>query len=362
MISLSAGYLAGRDAIRPVHMDLARLRGGGCAPAQFDGQTQDGRAVYIRYRGGGLSMDLDGQQIAAGKIGPGLHGALSMGQACDILGLTINGTAPPLPPEGARAAEIWLDFSPNVQFYESFAYMTPTALNAFLGGLMAAWPDASLRSERLSDTVPRATEHVDVALRDAGELRLGLRNSCLFLGDQRARDAADAARDGNLFFHAMELGRKGACWAFRISYGGWSDHAGRNVTKSSANCAAETPADCPAHLPPEPAAELVLQACFRLDDAAGCARVAQLDTMLARQTQAAAFRRYRPGGPDNTARTSNFRVSRDMVDWCSRSQRHAFSARAAGFEVRWFHDRDGFSVAEPAPGQTRDWQWTRVEA
>ncbi|WP_238364782.1 hypothetical protein [Mesobacterium pallidum] len=42
----------------PLNLDLASLSGGGAYPAQFYGETHDGRAVYVRYRGGALSVQI----------------------------------------------------------------------------------------------------------------------------------------------------------------------------------------------------------------------------------------------------------------------------------------------------------------
>src|SRR5690242_19288708 len=74
-------------SVQPLHLHLARLEGGGHAPAQFFGETHDGREVYVRYRGGGLSVTVTNESDTGGEtcildvaIGPPLHGVLSIGQ------------------------------------------------------------------------------------------------------------------------------------------------------------------------------------------------------------------------------------------------------------------------------------------
>src|SRR5450755_2998986 len=90
--------------VEPLNLDLARLEGGGYAPAQFEGETHDGRDVYIRYRGGGFSVAVanlkgaaDETRILDVQIGPPLHGGISIGQLCRYFGITINQELPPLP-------------------------------------------------------------------------------------------------------------------------------------------------------------------------------------------------------------------------------------------------------------------------
>ena len=45
-------------------------------PTQWEGETEEGVAIYIRYRYGSLSLDLDGKMVYQVCIGDGLDGIL----------------------------------------------------------------------------------------------------------------------------------------------------------------------------------------------------------------------------------------------------------------------------------------------
>lgn len=111
-----------RPNLPKLGIDLVKLEGGGMAPSQFEGKTADGRPIYIRYRGGYFSVQLgkpgqsvyEGEEILAADFGPGLHGAMLLEQACDLAGITINGSKPVLTLERWREASeeaAYLDFS-----------------------------------------------------------------------------------------------------------------------------------------------------------------------------------------------------------------------------------------------------------
>lgn len=52
-------HLFPRAVDQKLDLDLAKISGGGSCPTQFFGETLDGREVYVRYRGGQLSVDLE---------------------------------------------------------------------------------------------------------------------------------------------------------------------------------------------------------------------------------------------------------------------------------------------------------------
>lgn len=126
----------------PLNLDLTRLSGGGWCPAEFEGETDDGRHVYCRYRGGwvqvwvgnepGLDAYVDegGNCVVDQRIGPPYHGGLSLGQLCHYVGISINGKMPPLPTEaeiqGIYRLDDLKDLSGDVVFYELVQYSMPS--------------------------------------------------------------------------------------------------------------------------------------------------------------------------------------------------------------------------------------------
>jgi len=46
-------------------------------PAQWDGQTEDGQEVYIRYRWGYLTVEVAGRVVYSASIGDGLDGGMN---------------------------------------------------------------------------------------------------------------------------------------------------------------------------------------------------------------------------------------------------------------------------------------------
>ncbi len=128
--------------LRPLNLDLASLDGGGWAPAQYEGKTHDGRHVYCRYRGGGLSVWIanepganaysEGACILEERIGPPYHGGLSLGQLCHYTGISINGFTPPLPDDLQSHEEVLKDLGGAVTHYNFIEYSTPlTARHLF---------------------------------------------------------------------------------------------------------------------------------------------------------------------------------------------------------------------------------------
>jgi len=45
-------------------------------PSQWSGTTEDGKEIYIRYRWGCLSVEINGKEILRGGFGDGLEGLM----------------------------------------------------------------------------------------------------------------------------------------------------------------------------------------------------------------------------------------------------------------------------------------------
>lgn len=130
----------------PLALKLKSLEGGGRSPAKFYGETEDGRPVYVRYRGGwiqlyqgeiGASQDDPMQEMFAAKIGPPIDGAMVAEQACEILGLQVPGMRPvshDVLMEGRRIEPV-SDLSGNTTFWDAFIYTTKDGLPDVLSGL-----------------------------------------------------------------------------------------------------------------------------------------------------------------------------------------------------------------------------------
>lgn len=120
--------------VTPLNLDCISLDGGGWAPSQFEGKTQEGYNIYCRYRGGYLSVEIsnepggdplnNGHLILVAGLGPKLHGAMSLGQLCSIAGITINGMQPPMPSLPEMRKNGWLDLSGASSFYDFYMECT----------------------------------------------------------------------------------------------------------------------------------------------------------------------------------------------------------------------------------------------
>lgn len=118
-----------RPALPQLGLDLVKVRGGGSVPSQFWGRTTDNRPVYIRYRGGGLSVQIgaigapedEAKQILLNSmIAPWPHGVILLEQVCDLLGMTICGERPLLSEDKLRSAaeeEDVLDWSGRTTYW-----------------------------------------------------------------------------------------------------------------------------------------------------------------------------------------------------------------------------------------------------
>lgn len=132
-----------RPNLKPLNIDLISIEGGGSCPAQFWGQTADGRSLYIRYRGGHFGVECGDVKLIDACIGPGLHGDLMMEQACDLAGLTVRGKRLVLSEEARLdAAEHGpiLDWSGRTTYWERNFQCAPAHALHFIDALQLRYP------------------------------------------------------------------------------------------------------------------------------------------------------------------------------------------------------------------------------
>lgn len=142
----------------PLLLDLRHLEGGGSLPSQFYGSTHDNRDVYVRYRGGNLSVDianapgeeaLDGTRVLDVMIGPPLDGTMSMHQFCRDFGVTINGATPI---EIDSFADRYSDLTGRTTFAEAVrGWVTLPTSKRMLAACRDHFPAAFLVAPELDD-------------------------------------------------------------------------------------------------------------------------------------------------------------------------------------------------------------------
>lgn len=144
--------------LTPLRLDLAALHGGGTAPSQFEGETHDGRPVYCHYRGGVLNVSIgrtahgdvhsDAVTVLSARLGPPLHGGLSLFQLCTLAGLTIRGKVPDqddmLEHHSEEDAAQWDDLSGDTTFFDMSFQSTTTTAREALSALCASLPVAQI--------------------------------------------------------------------------------------------------------------------------------------------------------------------------------------------------------------------------
>jgi hypothetical protein len=191
--------------VEPLNLDLARLGGGGYAPAQFEGETHDGREVYIRYRGGGFSVTVangpgvaDETCILDVQIGPPLHGGISIGQLCRYFGITINEELPPLPTPAEMIENGCRDLSGATTFYDIWLSSTFDTQKLFLIAALASLPKATLIQPVL-DQLKVTGYRVCPSVGD-----LALDHSYLFLGRSVTAETLASLTEERILLHALE--------------------------------------------------------------------------------------------------------------------------------------------------------------
>lgn len=140
-----------------VDLRVTSLRGGGACPSQYWGQTPDGREVYIRYRGGFLSVDVaekPGEETLYYRgfldieLGPPLDGEMSARQLIALTGLKVD-----VLDEGQVSAETESerDLSGATTFWSAIGISTTKAgAERFLSVLWREFPDCQLFEISLS--------------------------------------------------------------------------------------------------------------------------------------------------------------------------------------------------------------------
>lgn len=186
--------LFGKPNVTPLGLDLKELTGGGYAPAQFNGKTHDGKWVYCRYRGGTLSVEIEcdpeeairegatedtehyrcweegalyTRSILKASIGTPYHGGLQIGQLCEIAGITINGTRPPLPDDYGFDTE-FIDFSGRTTQYCATLESTDFTSRYVLDHIRQTLPNCRLVVSKAIFVAHKHT-HNEVAILDAAD-------------------------------------------------------------------------------------------------------------------------------------------------------------------------------------------------
>ena len=131
-----------------VNLHVTSLVGGGACPAQYWGETPDGRKVYIRYRGGYLSIHVGGEdeaEAAAGekvldlRLGPPLDGHLSLEQFIRLTGLEVDEI------KAGAMSERERDLSGATTFWNALSLnATKSGAEAFLLRLWRTFPDSTM--------------------------------------------------------------------------------------------------------------------------------------------------------------------------------------------------------------------------
>jgi|GEM_PF-7006837 len=167
-----------RPKIKPLNWDLKELVDNGIY--LFDGFTSDNSPVNIKYRGGwlqvwhgdpGASLGEANHQVVEERIGPPYHWGLLAEQACDLLGITINGKKPILTEEQRLQAakyEPILDWSGETTYWQSFNYMFPDDVSNFRNEIESAFPDFKHVIQLHDHSGPASTAPNDKEFEEAG--------------------------------------------------------------------------------------------------------------------------------------------------------------------------------------------------
>jgi hypothetical protein len=121
----------GIPKIQPLNLDLIELSGGGSMPAQFEGRLHDGGRIYIRYRYGWIEVYIAAENedfwahkpVRKERIGQANSGDMFLEQACELLGLTIQGNSVSVSEkEFTKKKENapYQDFSGQTTYWEQF--------------------------------------------------------------------------------------------------------------------------------------------------------------------------------------------------------------------------------------------------
>jgi hypothetical protein len=166
-----------RPSIKPLNLDLAKLRCVGSCPTQGYGETHDGRQIYIRYRGGWLSVELQDpdETLLEAHFGDRYDGTLLLGQICDLTGITINGEKPPIDERPMREEGV-PDWSGKYVHWSFQLHYTAAGKKAFLADLGREFPGVCINHEQDPQTraYHRVARHPMEDVEFLGDYFLGL--------------------------------------------------------------------------------------------------------------------------------------------------------------------------------------------
>lgn len=182
--------------IQPLNLDLVKLSGGGSLPAQYDGETVDGRIVYCRYRGGKLSVRVgnkpnadcfeDGVEVLSVIIGPPFSGRMSIGKLCSYTGITVNGEIP-IDPDVERRYQSEEgdcgDLSGDTTFYDVWLVGTLMSQKRIIDSAIARFPEATFIQPVWNHGPGKYNVRLqEYQIFDSSD-ELGSDNFCIFFGD-----------------------------------------------------------------------------------------------------------------------------------------------------------------------------------
>lgn len=174
--------------VDPINLDVASLYGGGYAPAQFEGETHDGREIYCRYRDGQLTVQVaenPGEELPVPLpkdwpcllkviIGPPLHGGMTLAQLCHYAGITINGERPPPPTLREMEDGNSDDLSGARTFYNVWLDSTLATQKRFLNSAFEKFPEMTVVQSERREGVWRRPSKFEYWLDNATQRYLGL--------------------------------------------------------------------------------------------------------------------------------------------------------------------------------------------
>ena len=139
----------------PVLLDVTKLEGTLGGPAQYFGETPDGRDVYCRLRNGALSVRVSrspgGDALDADDYlfheNIGLGSLITKTQLCNLAGITINGEMPEFDMEASESDIEYYglprDLSGATTFYRNEIDCTAASQEAFVEKLLATFDPIS---------------------------------------------------------------------------------------------------------------------------------------------------------------------------------------------------------------------------
>ncbi|MGM4986549.1 hypothetical protein [Rhizobium sp. 11_C7_N12_5] len=142
-----------RPSIKPLNLDLAKLRCVGSCPTQGYGETHDGRQIYIRYRGGWLTVEFQDpvETLLEVQFGDRYDGTIMLEQICDLTGITINGKRPAIDEQPMREEGV-PDWSGKYVHWSFHLQYTLAGKKAFLADFGREFPGLCVNLERTEQT------------------------------------------------------------------------------------------------------------------------------------------------------------------------------------------------------------------